>query len=164
LHTLDEANQSIKIFAYAIHKLSFPGEDFVIKAFEDISSRFDLYLQKISNAKQKQLGIIIIDKCSYENSFQKLILKFRSEGNPWGNQLRNLCGVPLFIDSKASRIVQLADHVAYAVFRRYNAEDIQYFNCIEGRFYQQDGVFHGLCHRQMTTRSCTCPACTTRNR
>lgn len=165
LHILDSANPNIKVFACAIHKPSFPAEDIVMKAFEDISSRFDLYLRNLSTtSSEKQLGAIIIDKSSYENSFQKLILRFRNEGNTWGNQLRNLCEVPLFIDSKASRIVQLADHVAYAVFRRYNAEDLQYFNCIEGRFYQQNGVFHGLCHRQTINYSCSCPACATRRR
>ncbi|HOT90229.1 MAG TPA: hypothetical protein PLJ78_01105 [Anaerolineae bacterium] len=56
----------------------------------------------------------------------------------------------------------LADHIAYAVFRRYNANDLTYFNCIEGRFYQDGGVMHGLAHRQTYNDRCTCPACLTR--
>ncbi|NOR22690.1 MAG: DUF3800 domain-containing protein [Candidatus Aminicenantes bacterium] len=131
-------------------------------AFEDISSRFDLYLQRISSGDNQEKGLIIIDKSSYENSFQSLISTIREEGNRWGNQLRSLCEVPLFVDSKASRIIQLSDHVAYSVFRRYNSGDLNYFNLIEGRFDGHGGVMHGLSHKQTYNPNCTCPACITR--
>lgn len=158
---LDKLNNSyptIVSFACAIHKNSFPNEDPVLKAYEDISSRFNIYLDGTQNEK----GIVIIDKSSYENSLQNLAMTFREEGNRWGSQLRNILEVPLFVDSKSSRIIQLADHIAYAVFRRYNASDLKYFNHIEGKFHQIDGVFHGLAHLQTINPSCTCPACITR--
>ena len=37
--------------------------------------------------------------------------------------IRHLADTPFFVDSRASRVNQLADHVAYAVFRRYHARD-----------------------------------------
>jgi hypothetical protein len=52
---------------------------------------------------------------------------FRTLGTRWG-VIRNFAETPLFVDSRASRVVQLADHIAYAVFRRYNAGDAQYFD------------------------------------
>ena len=162
LCSLDHAHAEVKTFACAVHKKSFPAEDPVTLAFEDISGRFDLYLQRSSTEDNTQRGIIVIDNSSYENSFQTLVSRFRQEGNRWGNQLRSICEVPLFVDSRASRIIQLADHIAYAVFRRYNANDLNYFNCIESRFDQSGGVIHGLSHRQTFTRSCTCPACLSR--
>lgn len=162
LGTLGQAHAEVKCFACAVHKASFQAEDPVLMAFEDVSGRFDLYLRSISTEQVVQRGIIVVDDTSYENSLQALITRFREEGNRWGNQLRSLCEVPLFVDSSASRIIQLADHVAYAVFRRYNANDLNYFNSIEGRFHQAGGVIHGLCHRQTITKSCTCPACITR--
>ncbi len=161
LRTLNDAYQEIKIFACAVHKNSFPNEDPVLKAFEDVSSRFDLYLQRISTDK-KYKGLIILDKSTYEQGLQNLTKTIREEGNQWGNQLRTLCEVPLFVDSKASRIVQLADHIAYSVFRRYEANDINYFNEIESRFDKHEHFYHGLSHLQLVNPHCTCPACLTR--
>lgn len=161
LKSLDSAFSDIKVFACAIHKNSFPNDDPVIKAFEDLSSRFDLFLQRTAPDK-KQRGLIILDKSSYEQGFQNLTINFRERGNQWGNQLRTLCEVPLFVDSKASRIVQLADHIAYAVFRRYESNDITYFNIIESRFDKDEHYYHGLSHLQVYNPHCSCPACITR--
>jgi hypothetical protein len=157
LCVIDKAHQDIVLFAYAIHKMSFPKEDPVLLAYEDLAGRFDMYL---SDSGEK--GLVILDKSSYETGLQNLAINIRKLGNRWGNQTRNILEVPLFIDSTASRITQFADHVAYAVFRRYNANDLSYFNCIEGRFYSKDSIVHGLVHKQTITKSCTCPACITR--
>jgi hypothetical protein len=162
LSVLDHAFPTVVTFACAVHKDSFPGQDPVQIAFEDVSSRFDLYLQRISSGESRQLGIIILDKCSYESGLQNLAISFRDKGNRWGNQLRNICEVPYFVDSQACRNVQLADHIAYAVFRRYNGNDLTYFNCFESRFDKDGGIIHGLAHRHNLAKDCTCPACITR--
>ena len=44
-------------------------------------------------------------------------------------------------------MVQLAGHVAYAVFRRYEHGDSEYFDVVASRFDSADGVVHGLVHR-----------------
>lgn len=149
---------------------SFVEDPFQL-AFEEISSRFDLYLRRLNSDQaikerraKEHRGLIVMDKTTYEISLQALTATFRQQGNRWGQQLRTICEVPLFVDSKSARIVQLADHIAYAVFRRYNAADLTYFNCIEGRFDQEDGVIHGLVHRKPRASNCTCPACLTRSR
>lgn len=162
LLTLSQAYQDIVTFACAVHKQSFVDEDPVQKAFEDISSRFNLYLQRNSKDNYKAMGMIIFDESAYEANLQNLAAIYRAQGNRWGNQLRNICEIPLFVQSRASRNVQLSDHVAYAVFRRYNAGDLNYFNCIESRFDRDGGVMHGLSHLQKYNRNCTCPACITR--
>lgn len=162
LLVLQDAHSDIVVFACAIHKESFPHDDLMSKAFEDLSSRFDMYLHRISTPKHYEKGLIILDKTTYENSLQELAKSFRLEGNRWGSRLKHIPEVPFFVDSKASRLTQLADHIAYAVFRRYNANDLNYFNCIENRFDQSDGVLHGLAHLQTNNPHCTCPACITR--
>jgi hypothetical protein len=47
--------------------------------------------------------------------------------------------------------VDIETCIAYAVFRRYNAEDLTYYNCIEDRFNRlgPNGPTVGLahCHR-----------------
>jgi Protein of unknown function (DUF3800) len=52
--------------------------------------------------------------------------------------------VPLFLDSKASRLIQLADIVAYAVFRYYEKGDNRFFPIIQSRFDSEGSVKHGL--------------------
>ncbi len=162
LLVLKKAYSDIVVFACAIHKDSFPNDDLMSKAFEDLSSRFDMYLHRISPPGKYEKGIIILDKSTYENSLQELAKSFRMEGNRWGSRLKHIPEVPFFVDSKASRLTQLADHIAYAVFRRYNAGDLNYFNCIEDRFDRSAGVIHGLAHLQTVNPRCTCPACLTR--
>lgn len=170
LNTLRAANPHVITFACAIHKASVAG-DVVQGAYEEISSRFDLYLARLnstpgirSKEEDKHRGLVIMDKTAYEASLQTLAASFRRDGNRWGKQLRNIAEVPLFVDSKATRNIQLADHIAYSVFRRYNAHDLTYFNCIEGRFDQEDGIIHGLVHRKPASMTCTCPACLTKAR
>jgi len=162
LCVLDDAHSDIVTFACAVHKASFPGRDPVHLAYEDISSRFDIYLRRMSTERDQQRGLIVFDKSTYETSLQDLTRDFRQQGNRWGSFLRNISEVPFFVDSTASRITQLADHIAYAVFRRYNASDLTYYDCIESRFDSDGGIIHGLVHMQTYKQNCTCPACLTR--
>jgi hypothetical protein len=163
LSSLDTAKKDIVLFACAVHKASVTKEDAVIHAYEEISSRFNRYLQRISDeTKQKQRGIIVLDKSSYETGLQNLTSQFRKTGNRWGGYMKEIVEVPLFVDSKASRIVQLADHIAYAVFRRYNSDDLGYMKLVENRFDEMDGKICGLSHKIVTHKTCTCPACLSR--
>ena len=159
LKVMDRAYSETVLYACAIHKPSFLSTDPVLMAYEDLSSRFNIRLEKLG---KEERGMIILDKSSYETGLQNLASSFRRVGNRWGRQLRRIIEIPLFVDSQASRIIQLADHIAYAVFRRYNANDLNYFNCIENHFYESDGVLHGLSHRQTINLFCTCPACISR--
>ncbi len=163
LNLLQYANDDIVLFACAVHKASFKGKNAINLAFEDLCNRFDMYLSRVYRETEKpQKGMIIFDRSSYENTIQQLSLEFRRTGTRW-RSLNNIIEVPFFVDSRASRIIQLADHIAYAVFRRYNAADLNYFNCIENRFDRYQGVIHGLAHKQFNNLNCTCPACLTRN-
>ena len=40
-------------------------------------------------------------------------------------QLRNLADVPLFADSRASRLLQAADLVSYALYRHYDPRAVE---------------------------------------
>lgn len=162
LNTLKNANSDTVAFACAIDKQSYPSYDPMQMAFEDLCSRFDMYLNRIYHeTKQSHKGLIVFDDSAYEGSLQKLSLEFRKEGTRW-RDIKNIREVPFFVDSKASRLIQLADHIAYAVFRRYNAGDLTYFNCIEDRFDKDSNTIHGLCHKQTRNPNCTCPSCLTR--
>lgn len=158
-----QAYLKMPVFACAIHKPSYPARDAVEEAFEDLTSRFDMFLNRINRQENSHhRGIIVFDKTSYESGLQKLAISFREAGTRW-RRLSTICEVPFFVDSKASRIIQLADHIAYAVFRRYEREDLRFFNVIESLFDAHEGIIHGLCHRQHIRAGCTCPGCATRS-
>ena len=161
LQVVGASYKTTRLFACAIHKKSFPGNDPVELAFEDLCKRFDLFLGRLRSEGEAQRGMLILDKTTRETSLQKLSREFRKVGTQWG-ELKNIADTPFFVDSRASRLVQIADHVAYAVFRRYNTGDAQYFDMIAHRFDAVDGVIHGLVHKQLIQSGCTCPACLSR--
>jgi hypothetical protein len=161
LRILPAAYDSCCAFSCAIDKESYPGVDPIALAFEDLCSRFDMYLDRMAMHGNRQRGLIILDKGAHEKTLQRLARQFRQLGTQWGVQ-RHIADTPMFIDSRASRIVQLADHVAYATFRRYESGDSSYFDIIAARFFEADGVVHGLAHKQIRDQQCMCPACLSR--
>jgi len=130
-------------------------------AFEDLCRRFDYFLMRRRQQGDQQRGMIILDKTTRETSLQKLSREFRKIGTRWGS-LKNIADTPFFVDPRASRLVQLADHVAYSVFRRYNSGDAQYMDIIASRFDEADGVIHGLSHKHSDRVTCTSPCCLSR--
>jgi hypothetical protein len=160
LRVVRDSYESARVFACAVHKASFAGTDPVELAFEDICSRFNLYLRRNSHEGDRQRGLLILDESAHETSLQKMAQDFRKLGTRWGN-IQHLAEIPLFVDSKC-RLIQLADHVAYAVFRRYNAGDTNYFDIVASRFDSEGGVIHGLAHKTKNFPDCTCPACMSR--
>ena len=127
-------------------------------AFEELCNRFDLQLKRLHARGETQRGIIILDESSYENSLQRLVRDFRILGTRWG-VLVNVAEIPMFVDSRACRAIQMADHIAYAVFRRYHAGDTSYLDIIAPRFDSEQGRMHGLVHKQTQLTTCTCLAC-----
>lgn len=104
---------------------------------------FDYFLIRLHKNDDPQRGIIILDKSTYETTIQNLASDFRTIGHSWG-VLRNLAEVPLFLDSKASRLIQLADLIAYSIFRAYEMNDPQFFEIIAPRIDKEGGNLHGL--------------------
>jgi hypothetical protein len=137
-------NPHVRLFAAVLEKRNFAGQDIAEVAFEQLSSRFDQYLGRLHRQKQdSQRGLIIFDKSSTESRIQMLAREFKYTGHTYG-LTRNYAEVPVFLDSRASRLIQLADLVAYAVFRNYEHGDDRYYKVIERCFDSEGGVVHGL--------------------
>jgi hypothetical protein len=165
LNTMEQAHPgTLFIFGCAIHKKSFRREEYISMAFEDISSKFNLFVEHHPIKDQDQKGVIIIDKSGYELGLQSLARDINQTGNRWGKKLFGICEVPLFVDSRASRLIQLADHIAYSIFRRYESGDLNYFNCIESKFENYEGKIQGLSHYHHLKKACTCPSCLSRDK
>lgn len=162
LDILAKAHESVCAFGCVVNKKNCSGDPYET-AFEQICNRFDLFLERINRDKEEeQRGLLIADESKYEKIFQSEMLRYRDEGNKW-RRLRYFAEVPLFVDSRASRMVQIADHIAYAIFRRYEKGDTSYLDRIVHRFDHEGYHLHGLVHRDSEEfYDCCCPACLSR--
>nr|WP_280513906.1 DUF3800 domain-containing protein [Salinarimonas ramus] len=148
----------VRLFGAVIHKRAVSPEDPMELAFEQLCNRFDRLLGRMHRAGDTQRGMIILDETSYETSLQALARDFRLMGHRWG-QLRNLCDVPLFVNSQATRMIQYADMIAYALRRYYDKGDSSLFDLVAHRFDAEGGVLHGLVHYTPSGEECHCFTC-----
>lgn len=152
------SSSHVRIFAAGIHKAAIAADDPMEYAFEQICNRFDRFLGRLFEAQNTQRGLIILDKSSYETSLQRLATTFRTDGHRWG-RLFNLTDVPLFVDSRATRMIQYADMIAYSVRRYFENGDASLFDLISPRLDSFGGITHGLVHRIPSGMSCACVSC-----
>lgn len=138
------------------------------RAWEEVLHRFDEMLERqarISGIHQR--GIVIHDQDATERRVQNWADKWRLLSGRIG-VLTHLADVPLFADSRASRMLQAADFVSYALWRYYGLQtpDDQWIKGLWSRFDEANGTMHGLVHISRSFQSrinaCACPACASR--
>lgn len=135
---------NIRVFACVIEKSVMPRDKILETAFEAVAHQFDQYLADMwGRNKNAQRGLVICDKASYEQKLQALSSLFKRQGHQLG-RLRNFAEVPLFLDSRASRLIQLADLVAYWIFRYHQSKDDRGFQLIEPSILRRAGLKVGL--------------------
>ena len=87
---------------------------------------------------------------------------FHERGTSWG-AINNLADIPYFAAMKESRLLQIADIVAHAVWLLFERHDAPLVRRLLPCFDQKDGALHGLVHVRMSaSQQCECPACYTR--
>lgn len=112
------------LFFEAIDKLHFDpvrtnrsvGE----QAFEQLVSRFEQFLRR---AKHPMHGLLVHDNNqTVARKHTDMMRQFHSQGTLW-SKVERINETPLFVDSRLTRLVQIADLCSYAI-RRYveNAE------------------------------------------
>lgn len=164
-HALATA-QSLKghwaLFGVVVEKAAVAGEDPIEFAFEHIIARFDTFLKRQFHRKNPQRGLVILDKSTMETRLQMLARDFKKNGHRWG-VLANMADVPVFVDSAATRAVQYADLVSYALWQKFERGDDEFFHVIGHLFDSEGGVVHGLLHKKLPGAACDCPYCRTRS-
>lgn len=157
------------LFAVACDPAFDPPEGRLHRAFEEILLRFQEMLVRIDRAagrrglREHTLGIVIADEAKYENVLQPIVRDWREEGTRF-KRLSRIVEVPLFVDSSATELIQVADYVAHAVYRSYHAGDDDLLARMARSFDRSDGKLHGLVHLTPDHRTCACRACQSRNR
>jgi hypothetical protein len=164
LNLLTPHQPSHRLFAIAVDKAAVSPRDPIQIAFEEICNRFNLFLQRSDDRVQdNQRGLLVMDESKHEKPLQALARNFRVNGGRWGH-FRHLAEVPLFVDSRASRLIQLADLIAWATRRKYEHSDGRFFDALIPRFDADGGVIHGLYHVKVSgVATCYCPACHSRD-
>ncbi|WP_368086580.1 DUF3800 domain-containing protein [Leifsonia sp. CL154] len=153
------------LFGVAVEK-NFHSEWSVLEherfAYEVLLGKFDVMLKTLRvRRKQPNRGLVIHDRrVVAEQDIQSWTSSWRSTAERIG-QLRNLADVPLFTDSRATRLIQAADIISYAVFRSYASRDSTMFDRIWPAFHPENGVTHGCVHYTPSygQGSCECRPC-----
>lgn len=131
-------------------------------AYEHVLRRFDDMLGRLNTtAAVPQRGVIIHDRRQQHER------RIQDQARLWqrkGAGLPSLLQVPLFIDSRASRLVQAADVVAHALWRHYQpTSDETHSTGLWSLVDTNDrGELSGLIHITAKFRQCPCPPCASR--
>jgi len=157
------AESHVTLFGIAIERAwLFEERNEYAYAFESLTKQFDHFLRrKYRDEDDPQRGLIVVAESEFRRRIETLAMRIRKEGTRWG-ELRNLAEIPLFTSSANSRLLQVADFVANAVFGRYEGGYTRQFDKIVPRFDQNEGVYYGLWHYCGDHRECSCPACLSR--
>jgi hypothetical protein len=161
---LSQERTGVVLFGLAMRKADYPGTPAIQRCCEELAGHFDAYLGSLEISDRnadKQRGLMIFDQSRHEKTVQALMTEFRTTGASFG-RVRHLAEVPVFTDSKTTRMLQLADFIAYAIYRRFESGDTQFFDRIVPRFQQSGGILHGLVHLNSDHHQCYCQACLTR--
>ncbi|WP_457202285.1 DUF3800 domain-containing protein [Nocardioides sp. HB32] len=136
-------------------------------AYEVLLNKFDMLLKTLRVKKGlPNRGLVIHDRrVVAERDIQSWTSEWRAAAGNIG-QLMNLADVPLFADSRATRLLQVADLVSYALYRRYNPTIPKEpnFATIWPRFHKEKTHVHGCVHYSPSfgQGSCACEPCTGR--
>ncbi|WP_084152419.1 DUF3800 domain-containing protein [Burkholderia sp. A1] len=144
LALLSDHQLKLKVFASVIQKSTTDPKAIVRQSFENIAIAFDSYLHSLyQSQRDPQRGLVIFDKSHDEQQLQDLSRLFTRVGHRSG-RLRNFAEIPLFLDSKASRLIQMADIIAYWIFRYFHAGDSRGYDLIQPWFCHHDNPPRGL--------------------
>lgn len=140
------------------------GENAIRLGLEQVCKRFDTLLARKARRGNAQRGLIVLAQSHYEQRAKTWVNQFRLLGTQWG-VLNNLSDIPFSAPAKESRMLQLADYVAHALFLLYERRDASLVRPIIDKFDATGGIYHGLAHVSDSRGStCGCPACTSRRR
>ena len=162
----DGGREAPILFATALDRRSRHRGEPLERVHEEFFKRCDGMLGRRANLDHDYHRCIgIVDKSRSERQIQSLMDIWRTSGSTSGariGQMASYAEVPLYVDSEASRLVQLADFVAHWVFRAYEFGDQRILERLLPAFDRHDGVIHGLVHLVDRRWTCDCHACRSR--
>lgn len=135
------------------------------RAYEEVLNKFDeLLTRQAHESGVHERGIVIHDRRVVEADVQEWTQAWREVAGRIG-KLTHIVDVPFFADSRASRLIQAADFVAWGLFRYYGpAQDDRWIKDLWSRFDAVGSAMHGLIHVHPAFKAstCPCPPCASR--
>jgi hypothetical protein len=150
-------------FATALHiSKAVDNETENIKvAFQDVCLRFNTFLMRQYKLGNPSKGLLIIDD-AHRKHYKDLVNEFRRSGVK-GAYIGNIVDIPYFSASQETRMLQLADFCAYAVYRYYEKKDSTYLDKMLSRFDRRDKYHPADGLKHMTkNQACDCMDCSWR--
>ncbi len=129
------------------------------------SALFEICDQRIQPGREPAGILAIADNTRLEPVIQGLVTPGpgqMSDDHASRGAFTHLLEPPLFIDSRLSRLVQLADFAAHWLYRAYEHDDHSILNQILSAFSSNGGAVNSLVHLSGDYRTCTCAACRSR--
>jgi len=151
-----------RLFAECVDKIHFnptrSKNTIDEQAFEQITSRFEHYLEIISKKNQPKIyGLLIHDNNqTVAKRHTELMKKYHRQGTFW-TEINNIIETPLFVDSELTSMIQLADICSYSLRRYLENNEKTLFSLIYNRADKKDGVCVGV--RHFTRYNCPCMIC-----
>jgi hypothetical protein len=157
-----------RLFAECIDKVHFDPSrstyDVDEQAFEQVITRFQTFLSKIPvpPGEKKNYGILIHDNNpAGEANLTELMKRFQMKGTLW-RDIDSIIEIPLFVDSKLTGMVQVADFCAYTLRRYVENQEEELFDSIFQRADRYYDVAVGT--RHFTDKTCRCKICQAHSR
>jgi Protein of unknown function (DUF3800) len=138
------SGNDLALFAVAVHKPSFPVHA-LERAHEELFARFDEFITRQLHGGKRHRSVVIADDSSYEKLVQTLVRQWKSPKSRTG-ALHSFAEVPLYVDSKASALVQAADFVSWATWQYFEHGHVDHVQRLHARFDHHGGIQHGVAH------------------
>jgi len=128
-------HRGVVLFGVAIEKSSTCyGETAVQLAVEEICGRFNLFLARRHKENDTQRGLIVFAEGRFDQRARTWVRTFRRSGTRIGS-IRNFAeDLPYSASANDSRLFQLADYVAHAVFLKFERNDDSLLKPIQNKF------------------------------
>ncbi|SPF50445.1 conserved hypothetical protein [Candidatus Sulfopaludibacter sp. SbA4] len=138
-------NRGVVLFGVAIEKSSqCYGEPAVQIAVEEVCGRFNLFLARRHKENDTQRGLIVFAEGRFDQRARTWVRTFRRSGTRIGS-IRNFAeDLPYSASANDSRMLQLADYVAHAIFLKFEQNDDSLLRPIQDKFDHVGTRNHGL--------------------
>lgn len=152
---------SARLFAECIDKTYFDpvriGCTADEQAFEQIVSRFEQYVESTDEPGDRRFGLLVHDNNpTVARKHTELMRRFHQRGTLW-TRIERLIETPLFVDSKLTRMVQIADLCAYSLRRYLENQEPEIFSRVFLRAHRIQNRVVGI--RHFTGANCGCDIC-----
>ena len=155
-----------RLFAECIDKVHFdpvrwqkPADE---QAFEQVVTRFELFLKNVGTPENKAYGLLIHDNNPTVARRHTDLMKRYHEGGTFWTGVDSIIETPLFADSQLTSMVQVADVCVYALRRYLENGETALFDLVFQRADRKDDVVVGV--RHFTNSACVCTICTAHRR